>query len=366
TALLLGGVVYFSELQRAQNQEATKTTKEPIFPFKEDEIQSVTINQGDKVLEFERVSGQLTNWRMKQPKDAPASDAAVAFLLNLLAEGKSDRSFPIQANQFQEFGLDQPMATVKIQLKNNKTHWLTLGKPDFNRSFIYAQANPNPQTPQQFKVLLVPIDFEYAVNRPMSEWQSQSEIAQSPSPSPTPESTQPSSTTQTPQPSPAAASPKPSPTQPVEKLDFSVSNPRISGSFTQTATPESAKPAPTSASPKPSPTAASPKPLPTQPLEELNLNLGNPRASGSFTQTATPESAKPAPISASPKPSPTVASPKPSPTQPLEELNLNLGNPRVSGSFTQTATSGSVQPAPTSASPKPSLTPPNAKPSSAP
>ena len=80
TAMLLGGVVYFSELQRAQNQETTKTTKEPIFSFKEDEIQSVTINQGEKVLEFERVSRQLTNWRMKQPKDAPASDAAVAFL----------------------------------------------------------------------------------------------------------------------------------------------------------------------------------------------------------------------------------------------------------------------------------------------
>lgn len=208
TALLLGGVVYFAENQRAQNQEATKTTKQPIFGFKEDQIQSVTIYQGEETLEFERVSGQTTNWRMKQPQDAPASDAAVAFLLDLLAEGKSDRSFPVQPNQLKEYGLDKPTATVKVQLKNNQVHWLVLGKPDFNRSFLYAQANRSTQTPQP-KVLLVPIDFEYAVNRPLSEWQSKSEKPESPKPSPTAGSSKPSPTAEKSQPSPTSESPKP-------------------------------------------------------------------------------------------------------------------------------------------------------------
>jgi hypothetical protein len=175
SALLLGGFVYVSEIQRTHEQEAAKTTKQPIFSFKEDQIQSLTIDINGETLEFERVTGQKPGWRMKTPKDTPASDASVSFLLNLLVEGKSDRSFSIQTNQLPEYGLDKPLAIVKVQLKNQETHRLILGKPDFNRSFLYAQVDPPPQTPQQLKVLLVPIDFEYAVKRPMSEWQSKQE-----------------------------------------------------------------------------------------------------------------------------------------------------------------------------------------------
>jgi hypothetical protein len=248
TALLLGGVVYLAENQRTQNQEATKTTKQPIFAFKEDQIQSVTIYQGEETLAFERVSGQTTNWRMKQPQDAPASDAAVAFLLDLLAEGKSDRSFAIQPNQLKEYGLDKPTATVKVQLKNNQVHWLDLGKPDFNRSSLYAQAKPLNQASQPLKVLLVPIDFEYAVKRPLSEWQSKSEKPESPKPSPTAGSSKLAPTAEKSQPSPTSVNPKPSPT--AEKSQ-------------PTPTSKKPQPSPTSARPKPSPTAEKSQPAPT-------------------------------------------------------------------------------------------------------
>ena len=266
SALLLGGFVYVYEIRGASEREAVKTTKEPIFTFKEDQIQSLTIYIDEKTLEFERVSGQQTNWRMKKPEDVPASDAAIAFLLNLVAEGKSDRSFPIQRNQLQEYGLDKPSATVKVQLKNQQIHWLMLGKADFNRSFLYAQANPSTQTPP-LKVLLVPIDFEYAVNRPMSEWQSKPENSQTPKSSPSAETPKSSPTPGSPKPSPTAETPKPSPTA------------------------ETPKPLPTAETPKPSPSAETPKPLPTA------------------------ETPKPSPTAESLKPSPTAESPKPSSTQ---------------------------------------------------
>ena len=259
TAILLGGLVYFAEIQGASKREAVKITKQPIFALKEDEIQSLTLYLDEETLEFERVSGKI-GWQMKTPKDIPASNAAVAFLLNLLVEGKSDRSFPIKPNQFQDYGLDKPIAVVSVKLKNQQTHQLILGKPDFNRSFLYAQADPSVKSPQpSWKVLLVPIDFEYAVNRPLSEWQSKSENIDVPTPSPTTATPKPSPT-----PSPAAATPKPSPT-----------------------------PSPAVATPKPSPAAATPKPSPTP-----------------SPTTATP---KPSPAAATPKPSPTLASPTPSP-----------------------------------------------------
>ena len=321
TATLLGGGVYFSEIQRAQNQEATKTTKEPIFAFKEDQIESVTIYTKTETLEFERVSGKgrTTNWQMKQPKEAPASDAAVAFLLDLLAEGKSDRSFFIPGNQRQEYGLNQPLATVKVQLKNRENHRLILGKPDFNRSFLYAQADLPQQTPGQLKVLLVPIDFDYAVNRPVSEWQSQAERPKSPTPSPTPTNSNPS---------PTSATPKPSPT------------------------PKNAKPSPTSATPKPSPSPEKPKPSPSPEKPKPSSATPSPKSSPS------PEKPKPSSVTPSPKPSPSPEKTKPSSVTP---------SPKPSPSPEKTKPSSatpSPKPSPSPEKPKPSSATPSPKPSS--
>lgn len=230
TAIVLGSFVYFHEIQNATQREAPKTIKQPIFSFKDEQVQSVTINLKDQTLEFERVSGQQTNWRMKTPQETLASDASVAFLLNLLVEGKSDRTFPIQSNQLPEYGLDKPSATVTVKLKNQVIHRLILGKPDFNRSFLYAQADPASHLPQQ-QVLLVPMDFEYGVNRPMAEWQFKQEKPASSMPSPTSRSSTPS---------PVPSNTKPSPTPEKSKLSPTPSNTKPSP------TPESSKPSPTS------------------------------------------------------------------------------------------------------------------------
>lgn len=278
SALCLGGFVYISEIQRTHQQEAAKTRKQPIFSFKEDQIQSLTIYINEETLEFERVTGKEPDWRMKTPKDTPASDASVSFLLNLLVEGKSDRSFPIQTQQLPEYGFDKPLAIVKVQLKNQQTHQLILGKPDFNRSFLYAQVDPPPQTPQSLKVLLVPIDFEYALKRPMSEWQSKEEnpassqvsptqpnpsnSPASPTPqgspaSPTPKSSQPSPTPNNSQPSPTPKNSQPSPTPQGSPVSPTPNNSQLSP------TPKNPQPSPSAESSQQSPTPNNSQPLPT-------------------------------------------------------------------------------------------------------
>jgi len=60
-----------------------------------------------------------------------------------------------------------------VKLKNQRTHQLILGKPDFNRNFLYAQADPAAKPAGNVDVLLVSTDFENAVNRQLSEWKSQ-------------------------------------------------------------------------------------------------------------------------------------------------------------------------------------------------
>lgn len=187
-ALGLGGFVYFYEIRGAtQRQEASSQARQ-IFAFTEAQVKDLTVKTPTGTLKFERVdkSGQ-SNWQMKVPSNTPASDASVAYLLDLLAKGKSDRSLSASPSQLSEYGLDRPQATINVTLQNDRTHQLILGKPNFDRSFLYAQADPPAQNTGNVDVLLVSPDFSNAVNRQLSEWKSQNDIkpsTTSPNPSP--------------------------------------------------------------------------------------------------------------------------------------------------------------------------------------
>jgi hypothetical protein len=170
-ALGLGGFVYFYEIKGATQREEIKEKQQQIFSFTADDVQSLTVKTKKLTLTLERnAQSDRPKWLLKSPVSEPANDAIVSYLMDLLVGGKSDRTFPISANQLGEYGLDQPQATININLKNQKTHQLILGKPNFNRSFVYAQADSSAQPNGNINVLLVSTDFENAVNRDLSEW----------------------------------------------------------------------------------------------------------------------------------------------------------------------------------------------------
>ncbi len=295
SALSLGGFVYFYEIEGTPKREAVKTSKQQLFSFKEDEIQSLTIYIDEETFVFERksekipdskalasplpkgdIKGEQSSWQMKMPKYGSASQASVAFLTSLLVQAKINRSFIAQPAQHQEYGFQKPLATVKVHLKNQESYWLILGKPDFNRSFLYAQAYPSSKRPEQLQVLLVPVDFEYAVNRPLSEWLLKEEklpvskplptLKSSPL-SPTPKSSQPSPT---PKKSSLSPTPKSSPLSPTSKSSQPSPTPKKSSLSTTpkssqpSSTPEKSKPSPTAKSSQASPTAKSSPPLSAQ------------------------------------------------------------------------------------------------------
>ena len=199
-ALGLGGFVYFYEIQAAPQREAAKTKAQKIFDFEKDQIQAFTIKNSTETLRFERVNqkadekSKISSWQMTEPIKSPASDPSVSYLLDLLVQGKNNRTITVPVSQISDYGMDKPFSTVQITLKNQKTPQLILGKPDFNRSFLYAQIDSPPNQPQTLQLALIPIDFEYAVTRPLSEWQAKDEKPKqepvnsetvSPSPSPT-------------------------------------------------------------------------------------------------------------------------------------------------------------------------------------
>ena len=168
-ALGLGGFVYFYEVRGAPTRQEAKAAQQQIFSFEEEQVQSFTVKTKEQTILFERGS-QGIKWLIEAPSKTPASDAAVSYLMNLVVKGQSDRAIQVPVAQLQEYGLEQPQATIEVKLKNQTTHQLILGKPDFNRNFLYAQADPAVKSTGNVSVLLVPTDFENAVNRPLSEW----------------------------------------------------------------------------------------------------------------------------------------------------------------------------------------------------
>lgn len=173
-ALGLGGFVYFYEVQGDSQQQIAKNQKQQIFSFEQEQVQSFTVKTKEQALSFEREDNVgKPSWRMKAPSNTLASDASVLYLMDLVVKGKSSRTIQVTAAQLQEYGLAQPQATIEVKLKNQQTHQLILGKPDFSRSFLYAQADPPTKPAGNVDVLLVSPDFENAVNRQLSEWKSQ-------------------------------------------------------------------------------------------------------------------------------------------------------------------------------------------------
>ena len=193
SALLLGGYVYFSELRKEPQPQTAQTEAKPIFAFKEAEIQAFTVKTAQQTLSFEQMpmvvkSGQKglspkTSWQMTTPEKTAADQATVAFLLNLIATAKSDRTLLTPIARQAEFGLNPPIATIEVKLNNQQIHRLLLGKPNFNRQFLYALADPIANPSQDLAVLQVAIDFQNAVDRPLSEWQ---QVKPKPKASPSP------------------------------------------------------------------------------------------------------------------------------------------------------------------------------------
>jgi Domain of unknown function (DUF4340) len=196
-ALAMSCVVYFREIQ-GKTPKAEIQTQQQIFAFKADDVQALTVKVNTRTLFIQRAEpSSKYKWMLKSPAIAPASDASVSYLINLLV-GKSDRVLTVAANQLPEYGLQPPQATIEIKLKNQQNHELILGKHDFNHRFLYAKASQITNPSAKTNILLVPTSFQNAVNRQLPEWFADNHVPDAPEDSDVPISTQSPTPTPTP------------------------------------------------------------------------------------------------------------------------------------------------------------------------
>ncbi len=182
TALILAIGVYFLELQRetlpGTIQGNNQVNQQRLFDFTLAEITDLTITNKGQTIEITKGDQKTSLWQIKSPENGPANDAVVDFLLSLLVDSRVNSPLKVDNNQFIEYGLHAPIATIEAKLQNQQTHQLFLGQQTFDKSSLYAYKAlkeqsqlPNQPLPQVF---IVPLNFQNAVDRSLSEWKKDS------------------------------------------------------------------------------------------------------------------------------------------------------------------------------------------------
>ena len=235
TALLLGGVVLIAQSQAPSSQQAQQTEPQNLVAFQEKQVKTLTLQTQLRSLKFER--DKDGKWQVLEPDRALASDSSIAFLLNQIVTGKSQRSFTAKASDRETYSFHQPLATIEVTLDNQETHKLVLGGYDFNRSNIYALLDPAADPKADLKVLLVSPNFENAVSRPLADWKASP--APKASPSPASPAASPSPTNSPSADSSPTASPSPKISPSVSPQTVSPSPSDVSSSASPEETPKS-------------------------------------------------------------------------------------------------------------------------------
>ncbi len=205
-AVVLGGGVWIYDAAIAPKQEERQAQQQQVFDFEMERIRGMTLEREAYTIQLTRLAepGEIrsedgttfenANWEYTILKDGnpqgeatPANEAYVVFLLSVLENAKVDRSIEIEAEEIAEYGLDEPVATLQIDLDSGETHRLAVGTRDFSDSFVYGTTDSSEG--EALTVLLLPTNLDNAVDRTLEDWKAQP--PQSPEsqlePPPTPE-----------------------------------------------------------------------------------------------------------------------------------------------------------------------------------
>lgn len=169
-ALLSGGAIFW--LQKQPPPPASEALgKEKLFTFSRDAVQRIHLQTEDQDLLFVKSDREVNPWDMKGPRERPANDAAIAFLLDRLTQSAIQERFPLGATPVQAgakpnpYGLSPPTVDLEIGLQDQTQHRLRLGGNNFNHQSIYGQKD------NESEILLLPLDLQYATHRTTKEWQ---------------------------------------------------------------------------------------------------------------------------------------------------------------------------------------------------
>lgn len=174
TAFSLMGLVFLTQIRKDGFNISPVGKQEDsipsIFPFKTEEIQALEIKTDGQLIAFEKTGNEPLSWMMKQPENTKASDAAIAFLLNLFPSATKKIELLATDEQRKEYGINNNSPTITITLKNSDRYQMILGKSNFDDTQIYAEVIFPEQEKIKPQIYLVSKSFQYALERNFDEW----------------------------------------------------------------------------------------------------------------------------------------------------------------------------------------------------
>lgn len=214
SAIALAGVVYLG-LEQEREEAAQPAGEQPaVFAFAESDVEALEVDGPYETVRFTRADAD-SEWQMRAPEESVASDPAIAFLLDLLGQEGAEEAFTVPADELATYGLDDPAATITVQLDSGEARVLQLGDRSFDEAGVYALSDP-PETAETYNVLLIPIEFWYAVDRQLAAWQALPEPPEVPEVAPEAQPDPPNSTEPAPLPDPPVPPGSPEPLTPAE------------------------------------------------------------------------------------------------------------------------------------------------------
>lgn len=174
TAIILGSVVYVVEGVIPQQQAQEQRERSRIFTDLDlADLRRFEVKTAAQRIVIRQGEDEINPWQMTQPQRVTAHQAAVQFLTNLLLTGRYDRTRSVKATEttLAEYGLAAPFATIRIY-RHSQTQPLTLflGDTTLDERWVYGTFMDPENATNGVEVMLLPIEFKYAVERPLGEW----------------------------------------------------------------------------------------------------------------------------------------------------------------------------------------------------
>src|SRR5713101_10097759 len=117
----LGAYVYWIEYPKAQEEAKKKT----LFTIKSEDVQEIALVYADREIDLKK-SGE--DWHLTKPIDVAADSVAVKNLVSAITECEVKKELTDTTADLAQYGLDKPLVTVKVKLKDTALPAITVGK----------------------------------------------------------------------------------------------------------------------------------------------------------------------------------------------------------------------------------------------
>jgi len=138
--LTLGGYVYFIDF--AKREEETKEKR--LFTFDKEAVSTLTLTYPDRAIRLEKDTAG--KWRITQPVQADADEETVKNLIGALTDTEIRRTLDEVPQDLTVYGLNTPVVTVQVTLKDGKTlPVMSIGKDTPVGFSVYVRQEGTPK-----------------------------------------------------------------------------------------------------------------------------------------------------------------------------------------------------------------------------